>query len=49
VGARWAARLEADYERSSKNGDTRNGLRACVGAVYRFGRSATPRAPATAP
>lgn len=39
VAARWSVRLEGDYERSSKDGDSQNGFRACVGAVYRFGRS----------
>jgi hypothetical protein len=39
VASRWAVRLEGDYERSSKDGDTQSGFRACVGAVYRFGRS----------
>ena len=39
VGGPWAVRLEADYERSSKSGNSRSGFRTCVGGVYRFGRS----------
>jgi len=44
----WALRLEGDYERSSKNGNSQSGFRACVGAVYRFGRG-TPSAAASSP
>lgn len=49
VSARWAVRLEGDYERSSKDGDSRSGVRASVGGVYRFGRfpKPAPSAPAT--
>jgi opacity protein-like surface antigen len=39
MSARWAVRLEADYERRSQDGGSRSGARACVGAVYRFGGS----------
>ena len=42
VSARWAGRLEGDYERSSKDGRSRSGVRAGVGAVYRFGRFPKP-------
>lgn len=36
VAARWAVRLTGDYERSSKDGDSRSGFRIGVGAAYRF-------------
>jgi opacity protein-like surface antigen len=36
VGGRWAVRLEGDYERSSKSGNSQSGFRACMGAAYRF-------------
>jgi opacity protein-like surface antigen len=51
VSGRWAVRLEGDYQRSSKDGGSRSGVRACVGAVYRFGRfpKAAHSAPATSP
>jgi len=39
VGGPWAVRLEGDYERSSKSGNSQSGFRACLGTVYRFGRS----------
>jgi opacity protein-like surface antigen len=36
ANARWAVRLEGDYQRSSQDGTNRSGIRGCVGAVYRF-------------
>jgi opacity protein-like surface antigen len=36
VSGRWIVRLEGDYERSSKSGDSRSGFRLGVGAAYRF-------------
>jgi opacity protein-like surface antigen len=36
VSGRWAVRLEGDYERSSKSGNSQSGFRANVGAAYRF-------------
>ena len=42
VSGRWAVRAEGDYERSSKNGATQSGFRACVGAVYRFSKAPAP-------
>ena len=36
VASRWAVRLEGDYERSSKDGDSRSGFRLGLGAAYRF-------------
>ena len=36
VSGRWALRLEGDYERSSKSGNSQSGFRANVGAAYRF-------------
>jgi opacity protein-like surface antigen len=41
----WALRLEGDYERSSKNGNSQSGFRGCVDAVYRFRRRTTSTAP----
>jgi len=36
VSGRWVVRLEGDYERSSKSGNSQSGFRANVGAAYRF-------------
>jgi opacity protein-like surface antigen len=36
ISARWALRLAGDYERSSKDGDSRSGFRIGLGAAYRF-------------
>jgi opacity protein-like surface antigen len=36
AGARWAVRLSGDYERSSKDGVSRSGFRAGLGAAWRF-------------
>jgi opacity protein-like surface antigen len=38
----WAIRVEGDYEHSSKSGVSQSGFRACLGAVYRFGRAPAP-------
>jgi opacity protein-like surface antigen len=36
VGDRWALRLSADYVWSTKDGESRGGFRAGLGAAYRF-------------
>ena len=37
VGERWSVRVEGDYERSFREGESRGGFRVSVGAVLRFG------------
>jgi hypothetical protein len=42
---RWAVRVSGDYLWSKSEGESVNGFRASVGAVYRFGATSTPQQP----